>query len=138
MRGGVSVVSVIEFARTIAVYVEDQNRALRFFTDQLGFELKEDRPLGSDSRWIEVAPPGAQSHLVIYPRALMKDWAERKASIVFKCANTKAAAAELEAKNVRIVMPPTDMPWGTFASFEDPDGNQFLLADTPSPQGAGG
>jgi|SRR5437660_5219322 len=129
--------SVIEYARTVAVYVADQERALRFFTEQLGFELKADRPMGPDTRWIEVAPPGAQSHLVIYPRALMKDWAERKASIVFKCADTKAAAAELEARNVRIVMPPTDMPWGTFASFEDPDGNQFLLADTPGAEGAG-
>jgi lactoylglutathione lyase len=122
--------SVIEFARTIAVYVADQDLSLSFYTEQLGFEVKADVQMGVGGRWVQVAPPGAQTHLVLYPRAMMPNWAELRPSVVFKCADTYQATEELKAKGVKFVMEPTKMPWGTFASFEDPDGNQFFLADT--------
>jgi lactoylglutathione lyase len=123
--------SVIEFARSIAVYVADQDRSVAFYSEQLGFEVKADVQMGVGGRWVQVAPPGAQTHLVLYPRAMMPNWAELKASIVFKCADTYQANEELKAKGVKFVMEPTKVLWGTFASFEDLDGNQFFLVDTP-------
>jgi lactoylglutathione lyase len=125
--------SGIEFLRTVAVYVADQDRSIRFFTEQLGFEVKSDVAMGP-GRWVQVAPPGAQTHVVLFPREMMPGWAEQKASIVFKCADTGKAAEEMKAKGVKFVMEPTRMIWGTFASFEDVDGNQFFLVDAPQPR----
>ena len=53
--------ALITHVETVAVYVADQDRALRFYVDQLGFELRKDVTMGPDDgapRWIEVAPPG--------------------------------------------------------------------------------
>jgi predicted enzyme related to lactoylglutathione lyase len=115
--------SEIEFVRTVAIYVADQERSIRFFTEDLGFEIKSDVTMGPAGRWVQIAPPGAQTQLVIMPRAMMPNWAEQKASIVFKCGDTDRATEELKAKGVKFVMEPTKMFWGTFASFEDIDGN---------------
>jgi catechol 2,3-dioxygenase-like lactoylglutathione lyase family enzyme len=43
---------------TITVQVSDQDKALAFYTQKLGFEKRSDMPMGPDQRWIEVAPPG--------------------------------------------------------------------------------
>ncbi len=59
----------------------------------------------------------------------MPDWAERKPSIVFYCADVPGTVARLEACGVRISMPPADLPWGTFAAIEDPDANWLGLTD---------
>lgn len=45
--------------RTVAVAVADQDRAVQFYVDRLGFEKRIDAPTGDGFRWIEVAPPGA-------------------------------------------------------------------------------
>jgi len=46
---------------TVFVPVADQERALEFYLDMLGFEKRADFTYGEASRWIEVAPPGSQS-----------------------------------------------------------------------------
>src|SRR5258708_40296641 len=50
---------------TVAVPVADQDRALAFYTDVLGFEKRRDMPFGPGQRWIEVAPPGAVTSLAL-------------------------------------------------------------------------
>ena len=42
---------------TITVQVTDQDKALDFYTQKLGFEKRADQPMGPEQRWIEVAPP---------------------------------------------------------------------------------
>jgi catechol 2,3-dioxygenase-like lactoylglutathione lyase family enzyme len=44
----------------VAVPVADQERALRFYVDRLGFEVRRDVPMGDGGRWLQVAPPGAR------------------------------------------------------------------------------
>ena len=52
---------------TIGVPVTDQDRALEFYRDKLGFEMRRDAPLPQAGRWIEVAPPGARITLALVP-----------------------------------------------------------------------
>ena len=112
--------------KTVGVYVEDPQVSLSFFTDKLGFEVRRREPLaGTDQEWIEVAPPGTATCLVVYARSMMNDWAERKASIVFHCKDIPAECQRLERLGVTLTMRPTKMEFGVFAAFEDPDGNQF-------------
>ena len=49
----------------VAVTVRDQDRALRFYVDKLGFEVRRDVPLAEGGRWIQVAPPAATTTVVL-------------------------------------------------------------------------
>jgi len=50
---------------TIGVGVSDQDKALDFYDNKLGFEKIDDQPMSETERWLEVAPPGAQTHLML-------------------------------------------------------------------------
>jgi predicted enzyme related to lactoylglutathione lyase len=113
--------------KTVGIYVEDQQRAVEFYTEKLGFTVRRSLPVGPNANWIEVSPPGAESSLVLYPRSMMENWAELKPSVVFHCSDVEETCRQLEAAGVSITMPPTPLPWGTFAKFADPDGNEFGL-----------
>ena len=80
---------------TAAIYVDDQTRSLEFWTEQVGFRVHRSLSMGPNAAWIEVGPDGAQSCLVLYPRAMMSDAAERKPSIVFTCENIEQTYQEM-------------------------------------------
>jgi catechol 2,3-dioxygenase-like lactoylglutathione lyase family enzyme len=52
---------------TVIVPVSDQDRAIEFYTDKLGFEKRADIPFGGGERWVEVAPPGAATTIALVP-----------------------------------------------------------------------
>src|SRR4051794_21860686 len=56
--------AVITGISSVSVVVSDQDRSLAFYTQKLGFELLMDAPMGQ-SRWIQLAPKGAQTSLVL-------------------------------------------------------------------------
>ena len=118
---------MIEKIGTVGVYVDDQERAFAFWTEQVGFEERRRAPMGDGVFWLEVAPRGAQSCLVLYPKKLMPNWAERKPSVVFRCDDIDATYSALQQKGVKFEKELTEMGWGKFASFLDPDGNEFGL-----------
>ena len=115
--------------KTVGVYVTDQSRAVDFYVNVLGFELRRTMEMGADAEWIEVAPPGAETCLVIYPRDLMPDWEQRKSSLVFYCADVPDTIERLRTAGVKIAMEPGELPWGIFAAIEDPDGNWLGMTD---------
>ena len=112
---------------TAAVYVDDQPKAVQFWTAQVGFEVHRERPMGPDANWIEVGPSCAASCLVLYPKSMMEDWAERKPSIVFECDNMQTTFEEMRDRGVEFTQEPEEMTWGPFAIFIDPEGNRYGL-----------
>ncbi len=118
---------MISHVNTVSIYVDDQEKALDFWTGSMGFLVRRSESMGPDARWLEVGPPGAQTCLVLYPRAMMSDWAERKPSVVFQCADIAREHRELSARGVEFLEEPRKMAWGTYARFKDPEGNEFLL-----------
>ena len=118
---------MIRYIKTVAIYVQEQEKAVLFYTEQLGFEVRRREQMGLNAEWVELAPRGGQSCLVLYPRSMMQGWETRRASIVFHCADAEQTYEELQARGVEFVEPPKRMPWGVFAQFHDPDGNEFLI-----------
>src|ERR671923_308171 len=114
---------------TAAVYVEDQRKALEFWTNQVGFKVKREKAMGSQASWIEVGPSDAESSLMIYPKSMMQDWAERKPSIVFECENVQKTFEDMRAREVQFTQEPKAMPWGSFAIFLDSEGNWYGLRE---------
>ena len=114
---------------TVAIYVEDQNKALKFWTEQVGFVMHRSQPMGDGTTWIEVGPKDSETCIVIYPKTLMDDWAKRKPSIVFECDHLQKTYEEMTARGVQFTQLPKKMSWGPFAIFLDTEGNWFGLRE---------
>src|SRR5438477_12274846 len=52
---------------TVMVPVSDQDQAIEFYVEKLGFEKRSDVPFGQGDRWVEVAPPGAATTIALVP-----------------------------------------------------------------------
>jgi predicted enzyme related to lactoylglutathione lyase len=112
---------------TTAVYVDDQEQAVYFWIEQVGFRVHQEETMGPNAKWIEVGPAQAESCLVLYPKAMMKDWAERKPSIVFECQDIQQTYQDMTRRGVQFTQEPKDMAWSWFAMFVDPEGNGYGL-----------
>lgn len=124
------------------IWVKDQNEALRFYTEKLGFEIRADVTKG-DYRWISVGLK-SQPDLDFGLQALKPGvlFTEDEAQIlsklvesgklghgVWKTDNCQKTYEDLKAKGVEFVQPPTDRPYGTIeAIFKDNSGNIMVLS----------
>lgn len=118
---------MITHIATAAVYVEDQKKAVEFWINKVGFIVKADFPMMPGANWIEVGPKDAQTNIVLYPKSIMPNWKELKPSIVFICEDVQKEYEAMKNRGVQFKEQPQKMQWGTFVSFSDPDGNEFLL-----------
>ena len=111
------------------VQVSDQDRAKRFFVEQLGFEVDRDEEFGDGFRWLAVKPPGAEARIV-----LARGYGEGQSQVgaftglVFHADDVRGTFDELSARGVRFTEEPAPQPWGMMqAQFEDEDGNGYVL-----------
>jgi catechol 2,3-dioxygenase-like lactoylglutathione lyase family enzyme len=113
---------------TVIVPVGDQDRALEFYLDKLGFEERTDVPFGEGDRWVEVAPPGAATTIALVPpREGESTGIETR--VGFATEDVDADHADLRARGVDVdeaVMRMGD-PVPPMFFFRDPDGNRFLI-----------
>jgi len=116
----------------IIVFVRDLDRSLRFYVDQLGFELIVDhRSPSGDRRWIEVAPPDGSANLTLV--APTPDRPEYNLIgvdryVLFMTEDVHTKYKEWSERGVHFLFAPENAAWGgTFTRFEDPDGNSFGL-----------
>ncbi len=108
--------------------VRNQDAALKFYTEKLGFKIVTDQPFSDTQRWIEVMIPGADTGLALYtPDGHEKRIGEFQ-SIAFWCDDVFATAKTLQSKGVQFTAEPKSEPWGATGIFKDPDGNTFALS----------
>ena len=119
-----------------SVLVDDQDKALRFYTDVLGFEKKQDVSLG-EFRWLTVVSPQDPNgtELLLEPdahpaakpfkEALVEDGIPYTS---FGVDDVKADFERLSGRGVRFTQPPTDMGAVTTAVFDDTCGNLIQIA----------
>jgi lactoylglutathione lyase len=125
---------MIDAVATVCIFVNDQDRAKAFYLDKLGFELRQDAPMGP-SRWIAVAPRGARTELILYK--MDENWEHYRSvlgksqALTFNVTNMAALHAELKAKGVRITQEPDVQPWGTYMMILDEDDNGLLMVEEP-------
>ena len=119
--------------RTVAAYVGDQQRALDFYTQKLGFELRADQPMGPNARWIEVAPPGHDTTIVLYTPEGLEDRIGTFAGFTLETDDIMATYEELKGKGVEFAQPPEMQPWGMLmAIVKDQDGNSIVITQPPA------
>ena len=125
---------MIDAIATVCVFVNDQDKAKTFYTETLGFEVRQDSPMGA-SRWIAVAPKGARTEIILYK--LDENWEHyrqvmgKSQALTFNVTDMKALHADLKSKGVRITQEPDPQPWGTYMMILDQDDNALLMVETP-------
>lgn len=122
-----------------SVFVDDQAKALAFYTDKLGFQPKTDQPAG-DFRWLTVVSPSDPDGVELllepneheaaraYQQALAQDGIPATS---FQVDDVERAHAELTDRGVVFVQPPTDLGPVTTAILDDTCGNLIMIASPP-------
>jgi len=129
---------------TTQLWVHDQDEALAFWTDKVGFEVREDVtvPEMGNFRWLTVAPPGQSDIAVVLmaiPGPPMIDdgtgaeiaalTAKGFAGTVFLTTDDVVGNYEaMAARGVEFTETPTPQPYGIDCGFRDPSGNSVRLA----------
>ena len=115
---------------TVIVPVSDQDRALEFYTEKLGFEVRGDTPFGDGMRWLEVAPTGAATTIAIVPpREGNPVGIETRTAL--SSPDVDATHATLRERGVDVDEEVSRMgdPVPPMFFFRDPDGNSFFVVE---------
>jgi catechol 2,3-dioxygenase-like lactoylglutathione lyase family enzyme len=116
---------------TVIVPVADQDKALEFYLDTLGFEKRVDMPFGRGDRWVEVGPAGAATTIaLIPPREGEPTGIDTR--VAFTTEDIDADHASLKARGVDVDEEVMRMgaPVPPMFFFRDGDGNTLLLVET--------
>ena len=117
---------------TVVIPVSDQDRAIEFYVETLGFEKRADVPFGNGYRWVEVAPPDAQTTIAIVPPPPGKPTGNVETGIGLHSddidavhADLKALGVDVDAEVSRIGDPVPPLFW-----LRDPDGNTLMIVES--------
>jgi catechol 2,3-dioxygenase-like lactoylglutathione lyase family enzyme len=115
---------------TVSVPVSDQDRALEFYVEQLGFEKRTDVPYGDGERWLEVAPPGAATTLAIVPpREGDPVGIETRVGLTSDAVDADHAALQERGVDVDAEVMRMGDPVPPMFFLRDPDGNRFFVVE---------
>jgi uncharacterized glyoxalase superfamily protein PhnB len=125
------------------VWVHDQDEALAFYTQKLGFEVRSDvtMPELGDFRWLTVGPVGQDDFAITLmaipgPPVMDAQTAEQVKALMAKgfagtvfltTEDCRASYEELKGRGVEFTEAPEERPYGIDAGFRDPSGNSFRL-----------
>ncbi|WP_219469829.1 VOC family protein [Nonomuraea rhizosphaerae] len=114
----------------VSIYVADQQRAVDFWTQKMGFAVTRDMPYGED-RWIEVEPPGGGSRIVLAkagPGSPELATDGPPSYVLFHDDDIVKTYEELSGRGVEFTMAPKQEHWGWSAVFRDDYGHLFHLS----------
>jgi catechol 2,3-dioxygenase-like lactoylglutathione lyase family enzyme len=109
----------------ISVPVSDQDRALAFYRDVLGFTLETDNTFQPEMRWIMLVPPDGGASITLTTWFDTMAPGSRKGT-VWSVDDLDTTMALLADRGLTMTAVETQ-PWGSFTMFDDPDGNSWVL-----------
>jgi uncharacterized glyoxalase superfamily protein PhnB len=136
------------------LWVHDQDEALAFYTQKLGFEVRSDvtLPEMGDFRWLSVGPPGQDEFAIVLmaipgPPVMDDESAEQVRTLMAKgfagtvfltTDDVRASYEELRGRGVEFSEEPEERPYGIDSGFRDPSGNSLRLTQVREEALAGG
>jgi uncharacterized glyoxalase superfamily protein PhnB len=133
------------------VWVHDQEEALAFYTEKLGFEVRSDvsLPEMGDFRWLTVSPPDQEDVSIVLmaipgPPVMDEETAQQIESLMAKgfaggvfltTDDCHAEYERLRERGVEFTEAPEERPYGIDCGFRDPSGNSFRLTEVKLPAG---
>lgn len=126
----------------IALVVDDYDKAIKYYTGTLKFELIEDTVLSEGKRWVIVAPKGSTGCSLLLAKAVNEEQRSRignqtggRVFLFLHTDNFQRDFQNLLDCNVKIVRDPVEEAWGMVAVFEDKYGNLWDLIAPNSSEG---
>jgi predicted enzyme related to lactoylglutathione lyase len=128
------------------VYCTDLDAALAFYTQQLGFEVSQDVPMGPEMRWLTVRAPGDPHELLLAAvdhhipqadrQAMREIVAKGNLAVFIEVEDLDKTFESLRAAGTEILQEPIDQPYGVRdAGVRDPSGNHLRLSQPLAPRG---
>jgi catechol 2,3-dioxygenase-like lactoylglutathione lyase family enzyme len=114
------------------VFVSDQDRALDFYTNVLGFEQRAENPTPDGPRFLTVGLDGEDFQLVLWPGTPGEAQpleSHIPGAYTIETGDCRKAVEELKARGVKFDTEVLEYPWGYLAVFQDPDGNRLQLRE---------
>jgi catechol 2,3-dioxygenase-like lactoylglutathione lyase family enzyme len=127
--GGTTMLDHIAYA---AVFVSDQDKALDFYTNVLGFERRFDNPTPDGPRFLTVGVPGQEFQLVLWPGTPGQGEplkSHTPGAYTIDTGDIRKAYETLSSRGVRFETQVLEFPWGYVAVFQDPDGNRLQVRE---------
>src|ERR1700761_3112850 len=118
---------MITHLKFAGIPTRDQAKALKFWTEVMGFRVETDQPMGPQ-RWIELSIKDSQTNIVLFTPEGHEDRVGTFFNGSFACDDVEHTYETLRARGVAFEKPPEKQPWGTFAIFKAPEGNSFVLS----------
>jgi catechol 2,3-dioxygenase-like lactoylglutathione lyase family enzyme len=122
----------------VTIFVLDQDEALKFYRDKLGFKVHTDLPMG-DSRWLTLNAPEQSDFEVVLlqaenpqEKALVGKQAGEKPLLCFVTDDCRGTIKQLKDKGVKVIVEPREQPWGIESLFQDLYGNVIDLVQPPA------
>jgi catechol 2,3-dioxygenase-like lactoylglutathione lyase family enzyme len=114
----------------VSVPVSDQQRSKQFYRDVLGFELVREDPMGPGQSWIQLAPKGSPTTIALVT------WFETMRpgglqGVMLNVTDIERDHRELSQRGLELAEIKQE-PWGRFTTFQDPDGNGWILRQPPA------
>jgi uncharacterized glyoxalase superfamily protein PhnB len=132
---------------TTQVWVYDQDEAIAFWTEKVGFEIKEDVTVAElgNFRWVTVGPVGSTGTSIVLmaipgppvmddaTKAQVEDIVSKgfASAVFFTTADALATYDQLVASGVEVAEKPNKQPYGIDFGFRDPSGNHFRVTQLP-------
>jgi predicted enzyme related to lactoylglutathione lyase len=119
---------MITQVKFISIPVRDQQRALKFYTEKLGFRIATDQEMGPNGqRWIELRIGKAETRFVLFTMEGEEGRIGTRMNCSLACDDVEATWRQLSERGVEFEAPPQKQPWGSFVIMKDSEGNRFVL-----------
>lgn len=119
--------TTITDVHTVGLHVADQDNAVEFYVETLGFEKRLDAPISDTMRWIEVAPPGATTTIALIAGDTPAASGETGVRFTVPDAEAEHAAMRDRGVDVGDLLRWDGVP--PMYAFRDPDGNGFEIIE---------
>ena len=123
---------MIKQIKFVSIPTADQQRALRFYTEKLGFTIITDQPFDGKQRWIELRIPKAETRVVLFTAEGDEKRIGSMMPMSYACDDIDETYKALTSRGVEFEGPPEKQPWGTYAMFKDSEGNKFVVSESRS------
>ena len=104
---------MIKMVKFVSIPTSDQDRALAFWTEKIGFRVVTDQPMGETQRWIELGIPGAETGVVLFTPDGHHDRIGSFFNGSFACDDVDYTYRQLSERGVVFDRPPEKQPWAT-------------------------
>ena len=121
--------SRVDKVSTVVIPVAEQDAAIDFYVEKLGFEKRVDVPFGNGYRWVELAPGDAETTIAVAPPPEGKPTGNRETGISLYTEDIDGYHAELQAAGVDVDAEISRMgdPVPPLFWLRDPEGNSLMV-----------